>query len=408
MAVLDSAAIAAVTKTQYTQRKVNNLVYQASIPFARMKKRTDFVGANKVVAFKYGSPQARGANFTAAIGNMSPTSYAKVTVTHCLDYAFGQVTGLAIAQATSDAGALLNVLKTEIDGAMYTSARNIAVALFRNSGGSRGQIASGQGTPTITLTDPNDVVGFEKGQVLNTSAADGTTGTKRAGTVTVAGVDRDAGTVTVTGNWTAGIPGTAALDFIFQNGDFEATKSLISGIPAWVPKVAPVGGDNFFGLDRSVDATRLAGLRYTANAGGPIEETLIKAAARLAREGAKPDTVYMNPADFANLVVALGSKAIYDRTKSVKDADISFTGVNLLGPSGNLEVFPVAEVATGDAWMLTNDTWSFETAGGGPKILNEDDLKMRADASTDSYIFRVGYYGNVFCEAPGYNSYIKL
>ena len=407
MPILDTAAIAAVTKTQYTQRKVNNLVYQASIPFARMKKRTDFVGANKVVAFKYGSPQARGANFTSAIANMTATQYAKVTVTHVLDYAFGQVSGLAIAQADGQPGALLNVLKTEIDGAMYTAARNIAVALFRNGGGSRGRIAS-ISTNTFTLTDPNDVVGFERGMVLNLSATDGTSGTKRSGTLTVNAVNRDTGVVTCSVNITTGIAAAAVNDFIFQNGDFEAVSTVLSGIPAWVPKTAPTGGENFFGLDRSVDPTRLAGLRYTANSGGPIEETLIKAAARLQREGAKPDTVYMNPADFANLVVALGSKANYDRSKSVKDADISFTGVNMLGPSGNMEIFPVAEVSTGDAWMLTADTWSFETAGGGPKILNEDDMKMRADATSDSYIFRIGYYGNVFCEAPGYNAYVQL
>ena len=410
MAILDTTALAAVLKTQYTQSKVNNLCYPESPVFAKMKKRRDFYGANKVVAFQYGSPQGRGANFTVGIGNMTASTYANVTVTRAKDYTFAQVQGEAVDASKNDAGALLNGLKKEIDNAFYTTARSIGIALFQAGGGARGRIdaSTSLGTPVLVLKDPNSVVNFEKGMVLNLASTDGTSGSKRTGTLTISSVDRGAGTLTMTGNITAGVAAAASQDYIFQNGDFEATKSLPTGIAGWIPKTAPSGGDNFFGLDRSVDPVRLAGLRYTASSGGPIEETLIQAAAKLAREGGKPDVVVLNPMDYANLVMALGSKVIYDRLGSSEDPKFGFETVKLIGPKGPIMVVPDYNCGTGDAWMLTMSTWSFETLLDGPRILNLDGNDLRADATTDSYILRIGYYGNFICEAPGWNAYVQL
>ena len=135
---LDTTALAAVLKTQYTQSKVNNLVYPESPVFAAIKKRTDFVGDNKVIALQYGNPQGRGADFASGLANISTSVYKKFTVTRKKDYAFGRVDGEAVDAAGTDAGALLNALKKEIDNAFYTAGRSIAAALFRNGGGARG------------------------------------------------------------------------------------------------------------------------------------------------------------------------------------------------------------------------------------------------------------------------------
>ena len=410
MASLDMTAIDAVLKVQYTQSKVNSLIYPESPLFAKIKKRTDFVGKNKVVAFHFGNPQGRGYDFTSGLANRTASKYDEVTVTRIKDYAFGEVDGESIDASANDAGALLRGLKEEIDNAFYTAGRSIAKDLFRNGGGARGQISatSNTGTATITLANVNDVVNFERGMVLNTSTTDGTSGSKNAGTVTLIAVDRDLGTLTASGNWTAGIASAAANDYIFQNGDFEATKRGLMGLAGWIPATAPTGGDNFFGLDRSQDPTRLAGLRYTAGAGGPIEETLIQCAARLAREGAKPDTVVMNPMDVANLCVALGSKVMYDRSSSVDHPDIGFDLPKLMTPTGPITIISDLNCPSGAGWMLTLKVWSFETLKGAPRILNADGNDMRASATSDSYIFRIGYYGNLICEAPGWNAYFTL
>lgn len=411
MGILDTTALNAVLKTQYTQKKVNLLTYKNNPFYAMCPKRTDFVGANKVVAIRNGAPQGRGlgsAGFTAGLANMSASVYNKFTVTRISDYAFGQVTTEAIRASKSDAGSLVEGLKTEVDGAIYTCMRSLAIGMFGNSGAARGRIASGQATPTITLTNITDVTNFEVGMILNTSVADGTSGAKKAGTVTLTGVDRVLGTLTASGNWSAGIGTVAANDYIFQNGDFEATKTGLSGLGAWIPLVAPVGGDNFFGLDRSSDVTRLSGIRDTSHAGGPIEETIIDVAALVVREGGMPNKVIMNPLDVAKLVKALSTKVIYDRSKSFDEPDIDFKSVAVQGPAGQLDVVGDINCPQGTGYMLQLDTWCLESLGAAPGILDDDGNRILRSATGDSYIVRVGYYANMTCVAPGWNAVFSI
>lgn len=405
MAVLDSTALQQVLKVQYTQTKVNNLCYPESPFFAKVKKTTDFGGKVEQVAFQYGSPQGRGAAFAVGLGNVTASVYDAVSITRAKDYAFAQITGEMIDAASKDQYSLLNGMKREIDNAIYTAARSIANSLFGSGGGSRGQIdaSTSLGTPNLVLKDINTVVNFEKNMVLNLSATDGTTGAKRTGTLTIIGVNRDTGVLTMSGNITAGVAAAASQDFIFQNGDFEAVKSMLTGLAGWIPFVAPTAGDNFFGLDRSSDPTRLAGLRFSSTAGGPIEETLIKCAARLVREGGNPDFVIMNPLDYANLVVALGSKVIIQDEK-LPDAQVGFRALKIQGPRRHMDVVCDINCPTGFFYMLTMKTWQFKSLLGAPRILNADGLTMARDATTDSYILRVGYYGNLICDAPGWNA----
>jgi hypothetical protein len=410
MGVLDTTALNAVLKTLYNQKKVNLLTYPDNPFYAMCPKRTDFVGANKVVAIRNGAPQGRGASFGVALANMSASVYNKFTVTRVKDYAFGQVTTEAIRASKNDAGALVDGLKEEVDGAIYTCMRSLAINMFKNSGGARGVISSGStvGSPTITLATITDVTNFEVGMVLNLSSADGTSGAKRTGTVTLTAVDRTLGTLTASGNWTAGIAAAATGDFIFQNGDIEATKSMVSGLAAWVPTTAPTGGDNFFGLDRSTDPVRLAGVRYTGGTGGPIEEILVDTAALVVREGGKPGVAFLNPIDYGNFVKQLSTKVIYDRAQSFDEPDIGFKAVELMGPKGPIKVVADLNCPKGIGYMLQLDTWTLESLGPAPGIIEEDGMRILRDASTDSYIVRVGYYANMTCVAPGWNAYFAL
>lgn len=415
MGVLDTTALNAVLKTQYTQKKVNLLTYKNNPFYAKCPKRTDFVGANKVVAIRNGAPQGRGAGslgFTAGLANMSASVYNKFTVTRVSDYAFGQVTTEAIRASKNDAGSLVDGLKQEVDGAIYTCMRSLAIGMFGNSGGSRGKIsaASNPATTTITLATLTDVVNFEVGMILNTSTTDGTSGTKKTGTVTLTAVDRVNGTLTASGNWTGGIATCAAGDFIFQNGDYEATKTLVSGLGAWLPTTAPAvgGGDNFFGLDRSSDVTRLAGIRDATHAGGPIEETLIDMAALVVREGGNPDTVFLNPLDYAKFVKAMSGKVIYDRSKSFDEPEIDFKAIKIAGPSGEIDVIGDINCPSGTGYMLQMDTWCLESLGAAPGILDDDGNRILRSATADSYIVRVGYFANMTCVAPGWNATFTL
>ncbi len=58
--------------------------------------------------------------------------------------------------------------------------------------------------------------------------------------------------------------------------------------------------------------------------------------------------------------------------------------------------------------MLQLNTWTLETLNGAPRILDLDGNRMLRNSTADSYQIRVGYYGNMTCEAPGWNAYFAL
>lgn len=406
MALLDTTALSAVLKQKYTQRRFAELAYRKNPMFALLPKKTDFGGKNKVIAVRNANPLGIGNTIAVAQGNKTASSYKQFVVTRSSYYGTASITGESIKAAKGSENALIEGLTKEIDGIVNGVSRRLAIMAYKNGGGAIGQISSGStvGSPTITLANPGDVTNFETGMVLQVSATDGTSGAVRSGTVTVAGVDVDAGTVTATGNWTAGIAAAAANDFIFANGDFG---SWLKGALAWTPTTAPSAGDNFFSLDRSSDVTRLAGVRHNGQ-GGPIEESLVDAATKVVRQGGTPDYCFMNPLDWANLVKALGSKVIYDRIDKVDNVEVGFKTVQLDGPQGPIKIVHDLNCPKGTAFLWQLDTWALEALGPMPQTLDYDGLTLLRSANSDDYEVRVGGYGQFTCEAPGWNAVVTL
>lgn len=408
MALLDTTALSAVLKQKYTQRRFAELAYRKNPQYALIKKRTDFGGSNKVIAVRNANPLGVGGDVGTAQGNKTASVYNRFIVTRTPYYGTASISGEAIRAAKGKENSLIEGMTKEIDGIINAVTRRLAQMAYRNGGGSIGQISSGStvGSATITLANVGDITNFETGMKLQLSADDGYTasGGVRSGTVTVKGVDVDAGTITATGNWTAGIAAAAAGDFIFANGDYQ---KWLKGALAWTPTTAPTTGDSFFSLDRSSDVTRLAGVRHNGN-GGPIEETLIDAATKLARQGSTPDYVFMNPLDWAALIKSMTGKVVYDRIESVDGVDVGFKTVELDGPQGAIKVVHDLNCPKGTAFMWQLDTWALESLGDMVGILDQDGLTLLRSANSDDYEVRVGGYGQYTCEAPGWNAVVTL
>ena len=122
------------------------------------------------------------------------------------------------------------------------------------------------------MKNTEDVTNFEVGMEIVFSTADGG-GSVKSGSVTVNGVDRDTGILTVDAQTAIdGGTGSASDDFIFVEGDYDLK---IKGLQAWLPNTTP-SSSPFFGVDRTADATRLGGIRYDGSS-QPIEEALVTA-----------------------------------------------------------------------------------------------------------------------------------
>jgi hypothetical protein len=426
---LDITALQSVTKQKYTQKRFNLLCYPDNPLYALMAKITDFGGKNKVVSLRNGVPQGRGPSIAIAQAAKTASIYNGFVVTRITDYATATITGEAIKAAKGDENTLIEALTKEIDGAIHVCMRSLAIGMFKNGGGARGQISTvtsftypGLGGATITigvaqtvvqLVNITDSSNFEIGMQVGLSSDDGTGGaglrTGGATMVTITNVDRDNGLLTANVAWNT-ITGAATSDYIFQGAASVGSdyNGMVKGLQAWIPFQPPGLTDNFFGVNRSTD-TRLYGLRQVGG-GAPIEETFIDMAVKICREGGKPSHAFMNPLDWGQFVKALSTRTMYTReeVKPNDEPDVGFEAVSFMGPKGPIKVIADLNVPKGIGWMLQLDTWHLESLGEAPQILDEDGLVILRNSNADAYDVRIGYYANVTCEAPIWNGVMSF
>ena len=403
-------ANASTTTLQYLLKTIypNGLAsvgYENSPALALIKKRTDFTGENQAVPLRYGNQTGRSALFSKALSLKQPSSGKKFLVTRAKDYCLGGIDAEAMKAAMSS-GAIAEGLKNEIESMAYSMTRSVSSALFRTGGGVIGQIASGFNTPTLTLTSPDDIVNFEVGMTLDAAPTPGFGGVPFSGgaNAVVTSIDRIAGTVTAAVAWNVAIPGGLANgDYLFQAGDYGAK---LKGLNAWIPSVAPSPGDNFFGVDRSTDVTRLAGLRIPALS--TIEETLLYAVSLVGREGGKVDHIFMHPLDFKDLVTALGSKVMYTQVGPSTTAPVGFKAVEIIGTTGPVKVISDLNCPRGQAFALQLDTWCLWSLGDLIHTVDDDGNKMLRDSQSDSVEIRMRSFVQLVCAAPGYNAVVTL
>lgn len=384
-------------------KKTSIITYQEHPLLAMLPKDTGFKGRVQVVDTLYAENQGRSATFSKA-KNSGSHKGAAFKITTVEDYATAVIPRKLLKEATG-AGAIVDLFQTEVDSTFRSISNSMANAAYGSGSGRLGQIATGGiSGAIITLSEPNDVVNFDIGMVLVLSTADGG-GTVKTGTITLVAVDRDAGTITASGNVTAGIATAAAGDYIFVDGDYD---EKMSGLLAWLPSTAP-GSTPFFGVDRSVEKTRLGGIRVDGSALNH-EEALIKAMQRLGRErGPLIDAWFMHPDDIGALINILGTRKTYmDTEAETPDGTIGFRALLVQTGRGTVKVYEDADCPKGRTFGLRLDTWKLWSTGQAPEIFEDDGLKMLRVTDADSYEVRIGYYAQMACNAPGWNCNLKL
>jgi hypothetical protein len=200
---------------------------------------------------------------------------------------------------------------------------------------------------------------------------------------------------------TNGIPTIAAGDFIFVRGDHSgATRMKVAGVEAWCPYTKPTAGDSFFGVDRSVDVTRLAGLSLDGT-GAPIEEVLIDGAALVGREGFGLTHYFCSFSKYASLEKALGSKIQYIDLSV--NAEVAFRGIVINGVRGPIRVVPDMNCPSNRIYGVKMDAWRLNTLGEAVRVIDADGLSMLRQATADGVEVRYGFYGNLSCKSPASN-----
>lgn len=396
-----------ILKEHYDGQTVENLVYKDNPIVAMIPKKEDFGGRNYPMPLLYGNPQNRSATFSNAQSGSSESQVEAFLLTRVKNYSVAFIDGETIRASEGDKNAFMSALTNEINAAMRSISNDIAFGLARDSSGYRGQVnaePSEAATTVIALKSPEDVVGFEVNQNIEIHSAK-SGGTQRtfdgsATTALVSAVDRQAGTVTLNDAYDSS--GTiAADDYLFVVGD---RGNKISGLESWIPDSAP-SATAFFGVDRSVDTSRLGGVRTTGTA-MPIEEALIECASDIAREGGRPDVAVLNFKQYAKLIKQLGAKVQYIDLEV--SAVIGFRGVLIHGAHGPIKVVADKTVRDERAYLLELDSWKLCSLGPLVQMLDLDGNRLLRQASADAYEVRIGSYAQLGCNAPGHNGVVTL
>lgn len=394
----------AILKTLYPQGQPLDLVYKDHPLLALLPKDEGFFGENKKIPLKFGGNAGRSSSFARALANQSNVKTSAFLITRASDYAIASISNELLEASKHDAGAFVEGFKLETDGAMTKLSASLAQALYGNGSGVIGQIdaAVTLASTTLTLRDPETIVFFEEGDVIRLSANNDGSGAVRTGSLVIEGINRVTGVITTTANISTGVAAANVNDYISIDGDYD---NKVSGLGAWIPATAP-GSTAFFGVDRTLDVTRLGGHRgdYSAL---PIEEALIRGASLIGRDGGKPSHVFMNYEQHANLISSLGSKVQYVDIES-SYANIGFQGVKVNVGNGMVTVIPDQNCPSNRMHMLQMDSWKFCSLGKAPRLFNTDGNAILRTGSADSLELRCLYYGQLACMAPGWNGNFQI
>lgn len=411
-----------ILKYVYTSKALQNAVYKENPLLAMMPKAGGFDGRSLIHAITYGNSNARNAQFAVAqslaavngaVGNGVGAAMAtdsgynrdvNFTITRQKNYAMWSIENeLVLAASGKNPGAFVSSITQILDGTLQTLNNNFGLDVYGDATGALGQITN---VASLVFTVGEAVTQFEVGMAL--VASNGSTktaairGTTTATPMIVTAVDRSAGKITVDANTDA----AATNDWLYIAGDRSTSaitaysaRSKIAGLDAWNPVTAPAGGDSFFGVDRSVDVTRLSGLRLDISALGP-EEGYITALAAQAREGGSPGHIFTSFTDEKNIKLALGSRVDAEYTQV---GDIGFESIRLRGPKGTVKIYADRSAPVGYARLLQMDTWELKHLGD---FVNKESgaREYRADRVEG----RMAFYGNMLCYKPSANMVVTL
>ena len=387
-------------------------------------------GKSFPVPVMYDTGAGRSANLGTAQTYQTAPQTVEFQVTRVSNYSVATLTNDFLRASAANIGAFMPAAELNVKSAFRNSSNDLAHDLFSDGSGIRGSYGIGNGSISsgvITLDNLGQVYQFAVGMALVSFSVSGQTPTQSTGAAIgyVIAVDTGLGTVTVSAsqggaagtpsNWSTSFPYLAQagdVNFI-ANGLSSANMLKIAGLGAWVPSVAPNGSDNFFGVNRSVSPTKLAGLRFVGGNQESIQDALIDAVNQLAAQSSEagdPDYIFMNPVSYQTLVKQLTSQANYVSIKH-DEIDISFKALVLPTANGEIAILQDRNCPAQTAYVLTLKTWKLRSLGKVPQFLTfpgfYDQLGFPVPGS-DAVELRVGYYANLTCNAPGANAVVPL
>jgi len=373
--------------------------------YTLLRKDPKALGKEIRVPLQYANGGGRSVTFATAQANVSGAGLGEFIVKRVKDYSVARIENELIEASQGD-GSLVDAAKLEMESALRNLKLSMNQKLWRNGSGAIGRRAS-ISSNTITLTTPSDGYNFEVNQVLVAAATE--TGAIRTGSAKVVKVNRGRSTTTVEVDSAAGISSFADNDYLFVQGDAQngATDPIaMRGLDAWLPTSAPGGSDSFWGLNRSVDVTKLAGHRENGT-GKTIRDTVVDLCEEICAAGGMPDLFIGSHRVAAALKKEMGSDIRYQviqghSTSKALEGKLGFKGISIDYDKGSGVFVTDPHAPIDRLYALTSETWKLASAGPAPHFFDNKG-KMVTVHNADSLEIRCVMYANATCDAPGYS-----
>jgi len=415
----------AFIKERYTPEKIEDLTMSDRALWAMMPKDENCSGDNFIEPIIFGNPQGLGATLAKAqtaatqAGGGGNVKGRKWTLT------FGDYDGVVeigdkvMKAARDNFGAFLRNKAAEIDGLWEAFADTQSAYLYGNGGNAIGAGILSSGI--LTLTNPEDVVNFEVGQVVVASANDGSDSshTLLTGTGYVIAVNRSEGKVSLgndSDDTTATNPNAAWLNggsaiSVFRDGDFGGSGAtpIFKGLGAWIPSSAPSVSDSHYGVNRSVD-DRLSGVRLPSGEIATLgrEDRLKKLVTRMkGRFGARGKiSIFMNNEQWQALANELEEKGT--RPISGGTAKFNFDKIQLAAGGATVDIYPDPFCPALTAFALALEYWKLRSYDAYPHVVNGDGMEMLRKVGSNDFEYRLVGYPVVSTRAPSFNGRVTL
>ncbi len=391
MAASDIDRCAFIYKRMYSDDQVGEQVLRDHTLSELVTKKTGLGGEDFRYIVRYGNPQGVSGDFATAQSGAASSKGIQFACEPALKYGVITIDGPSMARARGKEQAFFDLVTMETDGILEELGDSLAFDLFRNGTGVRGRRSSAS-TNVITLTVPDDARNFKVGMTV--IADDTATGlSPRVGSTTVAGVDEDAGTVTLTS--AAAITSFADSDYLFRAGD---PGTCADGLALHFPLTAPTSGDSFRGADRSVDPRRLAGVRVNDTATS-IEENAGLVAVKIKQGGKKADTVIWNPINFWQVARRLNAKVEFQGAGGKADYGFEFIAIHT--PAGTLKAYADADCPVDRGWVGKLSALHLRHIDPYPHIIRDDGRPNLRQTSSDGLEARARCMSNSIVTEPG-------
>ena len=448
MATANFNAMTNYMKTNYV---MNSFMYDQFIgidPFYNMvveqKKSGQRTGKSKTTPIAAGRSQNTSSSYREAVKASRDTDgnsvkRLKLEIPYDFDiYAVGDVENKTEYATKDGAGAFVQAIKEETNQIIESMKTKFSSDIWRDGSGVIGKIATGGVDSTksvLTIANYEDFWLLEPGTNIDIYSSGGVKrNTKRLyiakvslkdKTITVANGEDSTDIATVNA-------AVAATDNIFMRGDkpndvTNKRYNTFEGVEKWVPSSAPASNDNFYGINRSIYAERLAGFRISAkayNSGtnpSPIRDTIVRACVIqsnfnrkvMKKSGNLPVDCYLGSAAWEALSTEFQDKTEFRRIKSEEfhKGVTGFNGLEILSAGSTIHIWACPSKNPLVGHLLKLSTWSLNWLGGTKKNPVEFHKyqtgtyfwDVTENVDTPSIMFQIQAHPVLSCEAPGLN-----